>query len=64
MKSILFLAALVGSCTAKEVKAIDDFIEGEANTAEQVVQDLSGTTPASQGKVKPAVEVRLPVKKF
>lgn len=57
---VLFLLA---SCSAKEVTAIDDFIEGEAATAEKIVQDLSAPDPL-QGKQKPKVEVRVPVKKF
>lgn len=41
----------------------DDVIEGEINTVEKVAQDLTGTDPL-QGKQKPKVEVRVPVKKF
>ena len=63
MYKVLFLSIILVSCTAKEVTAIDDFIEGEAATAEKVIADLSGADPA-QGKKKPAVELRVPVKKF
>ena len=61
-KTLMFLFVLAG-CTAKEITAIDDFIEGEASTAEKIVEDLSGVDPI-QGKRKPAVEVRVPIKKF
>ncbi len=63
MYRVLFLSIILVSCTAKEVTAVDDFIEGEASTAEKIVQDLSAPDPL-QGKQKPKVEVRVPVKKF
>ena len=62
MYKIIFLTILT-ACTAKEVTAIDDFIEGEASTAEKIVEDLGSPDPLT-GKRKPAVEVRVPIKKF
>lgn len=59
----LFLALVLGACSAKEVTAIDDFIEGEGTTAEKIVQDLSSPDPL-EGKKRPSVEVKVPVKKF
>jgi hypothetical protein len=61
-KSLFFLTFLA-ACTAKEVSAIDDFIEGEATTAEKIVQDLSTPDPV-KGKQRPRAEIRIPVKKF
>jgi hypothetical protein len=63
MYRVLFLPIILASCTAKELKITEDFIEGEIETAEKIMQDLSATDPL-QGKKKPKVEISVPVKKF
>jgi len=63
MKNIVLLSFFLASCTAKEMKITEDIIEGEVQTVEQVMKDLSATDPL-QGKKRPTVEITVPVKKF
>jgi hypothetical protein len=41
MKFIPYLLFLM-ACTPQEIKMADDFIQGEVNVAEKIIQDASG----------------------
>jgi hypothetical protein len=49
----LTILILLASCNPAEQKAVDDFIEGEASTAEKVIQDLSAPSSPQAPVSKP-----------
>jgi hypothetical protein len=45
MKKTLLALLLLSACTPTEMKVIDDFVDGEVKTGEQIMKDLSSPDP-------------------
>jgi len=63
MLPFVVIFVLMCSCSPTSWQVADDIIDGEINTAEKVAEDLKGGDRL-QGKKKPAIEIRTPIKRF
>lgn len=57
------ILVILASCSATGWKVADDIMEGEMQTVEKVADDLRMGDPM-QGKKRPSVEIRTPLKEF